>query len=145
VLVLDTDLLTIIQRQEGAEYERLVSRLRPLVETEPVAITVVSLEEQMRGWLAFLNANPEKRSGALVVGYRRFHALFQDYGQRLVLDYTDAADMTYLDLKAKKTRVPTMDLRIAAIVLANDATLLTRNARDFQKVPGLKVEDWSKG
>ncbi|HZZ79500.1 MAG TPA: hypothetical protein VFE62_13335 [Gemmataceae bacterium] len=60
MLVLDTDLLTIIQRQEGAAYERLVARLKPLAEKEPVAITIVSLEEQMRGWLAFLNANPEK-------------------------------------------------------------------------------------
>ncbi|HZZ79499.1 MAG TPA: type II toxin-antitoxin system VapC family toxin [Gemmataceae bacterium] len=52
--------------------------------------------------------------------------------------------MKYIELKEKKTRAPTMDLRIASIVLANDATLLTRNLRDFQRIPGLKVEDWSR-
>lgn len=36
-----------------------------------------------------------------------------------------------------------MDLRIASIVLAHDAALLSANLSDFRKVPGLKVEDWS--
>jgi tRNA(fMet)-specific endonuclease VapC len=35
-----------------------------------------------------------------------------------------------------------MDLKIASIALANGATLLTRNTRDFQKVPGLQIENW---
>jgi tRNA(fMet)-specific endonuclease VapC len=35
-----------------------------------------------------------------------------------------------------------MDLKIASIVLANQATLLSANLRDFQQVPGLQVEDW---
>jgi tRNA(fMet)-specific endonuclease VapC len=35
-----------------------------------------------------------------------------------------------------------MDLKIASIVLAHDATLLSRNLRDFQQVPNLRVEDW---
>jgi len=34
-----------------------------------------------------------------------------------------------------------MDLKIAAIALANDATLLTRNLSDFNKVPDLHAED----
>jgi tRNA(fMet)-specific endonuclease VapC len=36
-----------------------------------------------------------------------------------------------------------MDLKIAAIVLAHDATLLTRNQKDFSQIQGLKIEDWS--
>jgi tRNA(fMet)-specific endonuclease VapC len=36
-----------------------------------------------------------------------------------------------------------MDLKIAAIALAHKATLLSRNLRDFSRVPDLKVEDWS--
>ena len=35
-----------------------------------------------------------------------------------------------------------MDLRIACIVLAHNATLLTANLRDFRKIPDLRVEDW---
>jgi len=35
-----------------------------------------------------------------------------------------------------------MDLKIASIALANDATLLTGNSNDFSNVPGLRIEDW---
>jgi predicted nucleic acid-binding protein len=35
-----------------------------------------------------------------------------------------------------------MDLKIACIALEHDATLLSRNAVDLEKVPGLRVENW---
>jgi tRNA(fMet)-specific endonuclease VapC len=36
-----------------------------------------------------------------------------------------------------------MDLKIAAIVLAHDAILITRNSSDFRKISGLSIEDWT--
>jgi tRNA(fMet)-specific endonuclease VapC len=45
-------------------------------------------------------------------------------------------------LVKSKIRIGTMDLKIASIALANDATVLTCNARDFGKVPNLRIEDW---
>ncbi len=35
-----------------------------------------------------------------------------------------------------------LDLRVASIVIANGATLLTRNTKAFAKVPDLKHENW---
>ena len=49
----------------------------------------------------------------------------------------------FQQLTALKLRMGTQDTLIAAIALANEMTLLTRNLRDFQKVPGLALENWS--
>ena len=35
-----------------------------------------------------------------------------------------------------------MDLKIAAIALVNQATLVSGNRQDFDRVPGLRVENW---
>lgn len=32
---------------------------------------------------------------------------------------------------------------IAAVALANNATLVTNNVREFARVPGLRVENWA--
>lgn len=146
MLILDTDLLSIIQQRRGEIYRRLNECLQLVYEIETVAITIVSLEEQMRGWMAFLNQPSSKRDGGatLVVGYRRLHRLFEDFGGRTVLEFGDRAYEQYHNLKSRKIRIGTMDLRIAAIALLHNATLLTRNTRDFEKIPGLKIEDWTK-
>jgi tRNA(fMet)-specific endonuclease VapC len=36
-----------------------------------------------------------------------------------------------------------MDLRIAAVALTRNMSVLTRNLVDFERVPGLTVEDWT--
>jgi tRNA(fMet)-specific endonuclease VapC len=48
-------------------------------------------------------------------------------------------------LKTAKLNIGKTDLRIAATVLEHGAILVTRNTRDFQRVPSLVLEDWSHG
>jgi tRNA(fMet)-specific endonuclease VapC len=60
-----------------------------------------------------------------------------------ILSFTQPAITRYTYLKAQKLGVKKMDLSIAAIVLENNATLVTRNRRDFQRVPGLTIENWA--
>lgn len=46
--------------------------------------------------------------------------------------------------RRQQVRIGTRDLRIAALALSKNATLVTRNTRDFAKVPGLHIVDWSR-
>lgn len=140
VLILDTDLLTIVQRRTGNAAELLLERLDSSSDPD-VHVTIVSFEEQMRGWLAFISN--ARSAEAQVNGYHRLHALLDDFNDRPVLDFDGAAAAIFLSLRKQKVRVGTMDLRVAAITLAHGATLLSRNLADFRRVPGLKVADWT--
>jgi tRNA(fMet)-specific endonuclease VapC len=60
-----------------------------------------------------------------------------------VLPFDERAAVVFDELKRKRIRIGTQDLKIAAIALANDATIITRNVRDFSRVPDLQFEDWS--
>ena len=78
-----------------------------------------------------------------VIAYLELKNLLRVYSNIAVIEFDTDASLIFRHLKLTKLPVKTMDLKIASIALANDATLLTRNLRDFAKVPGLKVEDWS--
>lgn len=46
------------------------------------------------------------------------------------------------DLQKKGTPIGAMDLLIASHALLLDATLVTNNTKEFNRIPGLKVENW---
>ena len=47
-------------------------------------------------------------------------------------------------LESKGMPIGPMDLMIAAHALSQGLTVVTNNVREFQRVPGLKVEDWTE-
>jgi tRNA(fMet)-specific endonuclease VapC len=47
-------------------------------------------------------------------------------------------------LELQGMRIGPHDMLISAIALANDATLVTHNTSEFQRVPKLKIEDWEQ-
>lgn len=140
VPVLDTDVLTIIQRRTEPEYSRLHLKL----ESNPNAVlwaTIVSFEEQLRGWLEYVKrAKPHQ----LQAGYARLHALNEDFSTRPVLDFDQRAVDEYMKLLRSKTRIGAADLKIASLAIANDEILVTRNMRHFGRIPGLIAEDWTR-
>jgi len=140
VIVLDTDILTIVQRAASEEYTRLVGRLDAAPD-QPVCVTIVTFEEQMRGWLAF--SARAKSLAKQIHAYAHLRALLEDFHTRPILDFENRAAQEFQHLVKSRIRIGTMDLKIAAITLVHDATLVSRNLADFRKVPGLKVEDWT--
>jgi tRNA(fMet)-specific endonuclease VapC len=141
MLILDTDLLTLVQRKEGDVYARLDARLEVAGLTEKICVTIISFEEQLRGWLAYIAR--AKSLEKQVEAYGHLHELFDDFNIRTILDYDRPAAEQFEQLVRAKIRIGTMDRKIAAIALANSATLLSRNLSDYRKVPGLLVEDWT--
>jgi tRNA(fMet)-specific endonuclease VapC len=141
MLVLDTDLLTIVQRHEGEHFGRLQERLEIAASSESVGVTIISFEEQTRGWLTY--SGRVKTSEMQVEAYARLHAMQQDFCDCKILDFELGAAGRFEELRKAKIRIGAMDLKIAAIVLIRGAKLLSRKLGDFRKVPGLPVEDWT--
>ena len=108
---------------------------------DDLATTILSYEEQTRGWLAYVAQ--VQTEAARIRACRFLNRHLETYCRVTVVSYDERAVAYFERLKQAKIRVGTMDLKIASIALANDAVLLTRNLSDFRKVPDLKVEDWS--
>lgn len=140
MVVLDNDHLSFLEWADGALSRRLQARLSAIVSDE-AATTIVNFEEQMRGWMAYLSR--ARSLGAQVQAYRRLKQHLDNYRAIPVLEFDDRAAVEFQRLKRLRPRLGAMDLKIAAIVLAHDAILLSRNLTDFRQVPGLRVEDWS--
>lgn len=104
-------------------------------------MTIVSFHEQVLGWTAYISK--ARQTEGVVRGYRRLNAILRDFSNSQVLLFDDSAANTFNDLRQQRIRVGTMDLRIASIALSQGMTVLTRNVVDFQRVPSLKVEDWT--
>ena len=134
MLVLDTDALSVIQRGIGPRFEALAKMLTAV--DDDVFVTIISLDEQIHG--AF-NEITNSDSKIRIRGYRRLHGIADDYCNRPMLDYDEKAESIFDRLKGLKGRPATKDLRIAAIVLSHDATLVTGNVAHFQKIPLLKI------
>ena len=141
MFVLDTDHLSLLEWRERTDTQRLRRRLAELPAGQ-VASTVITYEEQTRGWLAVLAG--ARSEASLVEAYRRLTHHLDAWREILVLPFDARSAVEYRRLLHLRLRVGTMDLRIAAIALAHDAAVLTRNLRDFQQVSGLRSGDWTR-
>lgn len=118
--------------------ERLRGRL--LQARAQVFTTVITLEEELRGVLARTNRtlHPEER----ILAYQKLIERVNFFARWIVLSLDAESTSAFTRLRSQGIRIGTMDLRIACITLAHDATLLTRNTADFALVPGLRFENW---
>ena len=137
MLILDTNHLTELGYGSRAG-KRLEQRL--LESGEQIVTTIVSVEEQLRGWLALIAKQADV--------YRQIE-IYAALGERLeffssfeTLPWEKPSADLFKTFRSDGVRIGTMDLKTASMAISHDALLLTRNLVDFAKVTGLRCENW---
>lgn len=135
--LLDTDTLTHLH----AGHPKVLERLRNLDDPE-VATTIITKIEILRGRMDFVlkaaGASELIRAQSLLV---RSEELLQ---QLIVIPFNALAVTQFETLRSDRSlrKMGRADLLIASIVIANRATLVTRNERHFKRIASLKVVNW---
>ncbi len=137
MILLDTDTFTL----HHAGHRKVAERASKAAESP--RLTIVTQIEALRGRQeALMKAEDGERllrAQRLLASTVQHLALFQ------IVPFEDAAAAEFDRLRQIKglKKIGRADLLIASIALANRTTLVTRNLKDFQKVPGLQVENWA--
>ncbi len=136
-VLLDTDHVSLHEGGHLPLRARLAS-----APPETVAVSVVTVEEMLRGRLALLARRSD--GAARVHAYAKLLETVQFFSTIPVVPFDMACERQFQALRALRVRVGSQDLRIAATALVHNVVLITRNRRDFEQVPGLRFDDWSQ-
>jgi tRNA(fMet)-specific endonuclease VapC len=139
VILLDTDHLTLLKYPDSPRYAALTARLEASPDQD-IGTTIISVEEQWRGWLAVISRQREVTRQ--VRAYQELLGLLDFLGRWTVLAFDEEAVACFSRQRGDGVRICTMDLKIASIALVQNALLLSANLRDFRQAPGLRVENW---
>ena len=137
LFLLDTDTLSLVQQGHTTVLQRVNSH-----PTADISLCAISIQEQMQGFQAALTRarNHQQIASAYDMLVTRLLPVWSRFS---VLSFSEPAILRFEHLRSLRLNVGLMDLRIAAIGLENGLTVVTRNQRDFGRVPGLRIEDWS--
>ncbi len=138
--LLDTDTVSFILSNHPLTVERL--RLHQ----NHTVVSIVTVHESFNGWVTRINS--AKTIEEVIVLYARLAKVLALFKKIRILDFDDSAASQFRlllqnDAKLNKNKLQ-KDMRIAAIALANNAIVVTRNHRDFSQVPGLNSVDWTQ-
>jgi tRNA(fMet)-specific endonuclease VapC len=140
MFLLDTDHIGIIQGRTMPEFQRLWHRMQKH-DASSFFVPIISFHEQVLGWNAYLSR--ANGSAGVVRAYQMFERILADFSASQLRSFDGPAAAIFDSFRAQGIRSATMDLRIAAIAVANNLTVLTRNLADFRRIPGAQVEDWT--
>ena len=128
--LLDTDTcITLIRQRSPRLLEKVISFL-----PGEIGLSVITVAELHYG--VEHSQYREKNRDALIQFLLPFDIADFDHDAALAYGSIRA------DLEAKGLSIGAMDTLIAAHSLALKVTLVTHNLSEFQRVPGLKLEDW---
>jgi tRNA(fMet)-specific endonuclease VapC len=136
MFILDTDHVSLFQRKHPIVVANILKTT-----ADKLATTVITAEEQLRGRLD--RVRKAENDEEIVRAYKNLSMTLHFFHSVTVISFDEKSQTIFRKLRKKKIPVGTQDLRIAAIALTNNATIVTRNRKDFSLVPSLKIEDWS--
>ena len=135
--IADTDIFTLYTRDHMVIRERV----HRMAENE-IVLSIITVDEVWTGWKAYINK--AKNDEQIIHGYLRLTKAQEQLSAWPIVTLTLPALQLADTLRKQKLNIGANDLKIAAIALTLNATVVTRNVRDFQRVPNLKIEDWTK-
>ncbi len=135
IYILDTDVLSDWEEHPG-KIEKTIQSFYP----DQLAITVVSVYEQLRGW--FPKFAKAKTSKDIARFSEKIINLIKLYCSIKILPFTTTAAEIYDTFTPQQIRkIGPMDSRIAAIVLSVKGTIITKNVSHFSLVPNLIIKN----
>ena len=93
MIILDTDCLSLINRERILESSALRQNLEKYP-AEELFTTIITFEENMRGWLAYLAKS--KTLDQEIYAYQKLHRFLESYRNTQVLDFDEYAAKIYL-------------------------------------------------
>jgi tRNA(fMet)-specific endonuclease VapC len=135
--LLDTDTFSLTQYG----HVKMLAALTKYLSID-IAICSITIQEQIQGWLSRLNQlkDNDKISDWHSQFVERLLPFWSYFG---VIPVSNAVLTHYETLKKMRLNVSTNDLKIAAVAIVHQLTLITRNLRDFNRVPGVIAIDWT--
>lgn len=137
LFLLDSDILSLMQ----AGHPVVTARVKASNQ-EDIALSVIAVEEQIRGWYTLVRK--AKTPPKIAAAYDRLARSISLLSGLKIVPFTETMIALFETLKCLKLGIRSNDLRIAASALELNATVVTRNRRDFEPIPGLTIVDWSK-
>jgi len=139
MIILDTDHLTVLKYSRDARFRNLAERMADSADQDFVT-TAITLEEQLRGWLAEINRSSDPETQ--IPAYSELTGLIEFFSLWTILPFGNSAASLFRQFRSQKIRAGSMDLKIASIAVSLNSVLLTANTRDFASIPGLRIENW---
>ncbi|KYC35678.1 twitching motility protein PilT [Scytonema hofmannii PCC 7110] len=131
--LVDTNILSLFFRNHPLVVEKFDAYIK---EYGKINISIITYYEIISG-LKHRDAQKQLTSFLEFASYNTVVSLTTDSA-------TISGDI-YASLRKKGTPVDDIDILIAGIAMTNDLILITNNRRDFEKIDGLEIEDWSHG
>ncbi len=138
MILLDTDHCSVLFDERDKRHNILVGRLEECL--QPIVLPVVAANEVLRGIMAMIHKEPDLSKK--LWPYSRLSKILNALSKVGIADFDLSALTVALEFRSRKLGIGTNDLCIAAIAVATNSLLLTRNTRDFRLLTELHTENW---